>query len=142
MAVHLSQPKRNVCRQLFPITSSDALADSENYFNSLQDDSSRQQLEKSLKWGFNFKDGVPLDGIYEWTEIGNGKYVGRLKEIENKVNPQTEETELELPVKKGNEDTPKLCKETEDKAPELRKRRIEDAERVGESTVRKRLTFE
>lgn len=67
MANQNGTSKNNACRKLFQDDSEPTLLHNlENETNELHD---RNLEEAKLKWNFDFKNGVPLEGDWVWEKV-------------------------------------------------------------------------
>lgn len=128
-----------VRRRLFePDANDEARVD--NFANILQESITRDRVEKSRKWNFDFENEVPLDGTYEWYPVlqDRADWIGvKSDEICDKTHVEDEDSCLRMKLE--NEVTPR-SQEVGD-LPILRKRR-RNSEVVTDKAVRRKISFE
>ncbi|XP_013171495.1 PREDICTED: uncharacterized protein LOC106120675 isoform X1 [Papilio xuthus] len=141
-AMHRISPDNPVRRRLFPNDDITDEAKNDNFANMLQESAAREKLEKMHKWNFDFENEMPLQGTYEWYPCtGSRDWIGidATKFETDDVIKATEDTFLQM--KFENELTPKSDKD--DNIPLLRKRRMEDLEKLlGDRRAKRKISFD
>ncbi|GBP82385.1 hypothetical protein EVAR_49694_1 [Eumeta japonica] len=136
-----------VRRRLFSDPDAEERARIDNCTNVLQEQVSRENIEQSKKWNFDFANEKPLEGIYEWTACGED-WIGKQKNettVKGELEANAEAFEEELgdarQKLKLNTKTPRTIKEVEN-VPIVRKRKKESTECRAQNGVKRSLSFD
>lgn len=104
-----------VRRRLFEADELTDQANIDNVANIIQESITRDRIEKSRKWNFDFEKELPLEGVYEWFKKDETEWIGMKfeeKEISmkdaNEVTPKTYDGETVLVLKKRRRNTENL----------------------------------
>nr|XP_026490373.1 uncharacterized protein LOC113396594 [Vanessa tameamea]XP_026490374.1 uncharacterized protein LOC113396594 [Vanessa tameamea]XP_026490375.1 uncharacterized protein LOC113396594 [Vanessa tameamea] len=125
-----------VRRRLFEADELTDQAKSDNFANILQESITRDRIEKSQKWNFDFEKEIPLEGTYQWYPCNEtADWIGIKSEKED-INSENNSC---LAMKMENEATPRT--RDGETLPILRKRRrIVDV--MPDTTARRRISFD
>lgn len=113
-------------RRLFAANELTDEAKIDNVANIIQESITRDRIEKSRKWNFDFEKEQPLEGVYEWFKKDDTEWIGMKAE------------EKEISMKDANEVTPKSS--DGDSVLVLKKRR-RNTENIPDRAVKRRLSF-
>uniref|UniRef100_A0A1E1W5S4 Cyclin-dependent kinase inhibitor domain-containing protein n=2 Tax=Pectinophora gossypiella TaxID=13191 RepID=A0A1E1W5S4_PECGO len=136
-AMHRISPSHSVCRRLFPDESADE-ARTDNFANVLQESLATDSAQKMLKWNFDFKNEVPLEGDYEWFRCDGPDDWIPIKPGKKIEEPDEQESLL---MQTENETTPKSNHE-DASAPVIRKRRNNLDHSYTKGEVKRKLSFD
>ncbi|CAH2087855.1 unnamed protein product [Euphydryas editha] len=131
----LSNPR--VRRRLFEPDELTDQAKIDNFTNILQESITRDRIEKSQKWNFDFVKEVPLEGTYEWYPCNDVNNTADWIGVKSENDDGDENSCLSMRIQ--NEATPKT--KTDETLPTLRKRKI-DIDVTPETTARRRISFD